>query len=117
MAYADYRPLFAEAMDPRFYNIEYLDKRLIDGTADYFESRNAAIIVEIKTFPAGARAVAGLVAAGDMHEIVNDLIPSAEAWGKAQGCQFGMIESRPGWEKAMKSSGYNVFQVSIIKEI
>jgi len=117
MAYRDFRAKFIEAMDPRFYNIEYLDKRIIGGTAHYFESENAAILTEFKTFPGGATAVSGLVAAGDMQEIVGVLIPRAEAFGKAYGCSHAMIESREGWARVMKPHGYDVFQVALVKEL
>lgn len=104
-------------MDPRFYTIDYLDKRLIGGTAHFFEGEAAAILTEFKTFPGGAKAVCGLVAAGDMQEIIEVLIPRAEAWGRANQCQFGMIESRPGWARSMKPHGYDVFQIALVKEL
>ncbi len=117
MAYAAFRDQFAEAMDPRLYPIEHLDQLLIAGQAQFFATDKAAIVTEIKTFPTGAKAVCGLIAAGDLAHIENLLIPRAEQWGKRHGCTFGMIESRPGWAKRMKRHGYEVFQVAIIKEL
>jgi len=115
--YLRFRDRFAEAMDPRFYTIEFLDGLLFQGMAEFMAGDDAAIVVEIKEFPTGARAVCGVIAAGDMNEIVQSLIPQAEAWGKAKGCNLGMIESRPGWARVMKQHGYETFQVSLVKEI
>lgn len=114
--YAEFRERFAEAMDPAFYTIEYLDWLVHSGAAGLFFADNAAIVVEIKDFPGGARAVHGICAAGDLTEIV-DLIVRAEAWGMGLGCTHGMIESRPGWARIMKSHGYAPHQISLVKEL
>lgn len=115
--YLRFRDRFAEALDPRLYSIEYLDDLILSGRAHFFASANAAIVTEFKTFPTGARAVAGLIAAGDLEEISTILIPRAEEWGRLNGCQFGMIDSRPGWARRMKQHGYETHQVSLIKEL
>lgn len=104
-------------MDPRLFTIEHLDDLLFSGSAWIWFSGKSAVVVEIKTFPTGARAVAVLVAAGDRHEIANDLRPHIEAWGAEQGCQFAIVESRGGWVRALKSAGYAPFQNSILKEL
>lgn len=116
MNYATFRDRFAEALDTRLYCIEYLDWLVGNGRARCWASDKAAIVAEIKMFPTGATAVAGLIAAGDLAE-VEKLIPLAEQWGRENGCRFGMIESRPGWAKRMKKHGYSTHQVSIIKEL
>lgn len=117
MTYPAFRDQFAEAMDPRLFPIEYLDHLLNSGKAHFFATDKAAIVTEFKTFPSGAKAVCGLIAAGDLGHIETLLIPRAEAWGLINGCDFGMIESRPGWARRMKRYGYETFQVSLIKEL
>jgi hypothetical protein len=114
--YLRFRDRFAEAMDQRLYNIEYLDALLLSGRAKCWFSDKAAIVAEIRKFPTGAMAVCGVIAAGDLDQIVK-LIPEAEAWGRGYGCQFGMIESTAGWQRVMKKHGYETFQVSLIKEL
>lgn len=114
--YLRFRPLFAEAVDTRLYTIDHLDAIMLSGRGKCWASDKAAIVAEIKQFPTGAKAVCGVLAAGELEEIVK-LIPLAEAWGKAGGCAFGMIDSRPGWAKRMKRHGYETWQVSLIKEL
>ena len=114
--YLRFRDQFAAAMDGRLYNIEYLDALLLSGRAKCWASGTAAIVAEIKKYPTGAMAVSGVIAAGDLEEITR-LIPLAEEWGREYGCQFGMIESRPGWERQMKQHGYEPFQVGLIKTL
>ena len=78
-ASARFRPLFMEALDPRFYTIEHLDRLLRNGLAQIWSGEEAAIVTEVRTYPTGAAVIHGLVAAGDLDEIVGALIPRAEA--------------------------------------
>lgn len=113
--YERFRPLFAEALDGRLYNIGYLDSLVLSMRAQCWFTDNAAIVTELKEYPTGARVIHGLVAAGDLGEIVNVLIPRAEEWGRSLGCVLAIIESRPGWGRALKD--YEPFQTAIAKEL
>ena len=115
--YVRFRDKFEEAIDARFYPIDYLDHLVASGNGLFFCNAKSAIIVEIKTFPSGAMAVHGLVAAGKIRAIRDELIPQAEEFGRRLGCAFGIIESSPGWARVMKKSGYEVFQTAIVKEL
>jgi hypothetical protein len=114
--YVAWRGKLARGLDQRLYTIEHLDWMVAHGLGVPIFGERSIIVVEIKGYPTGARAVCGVVAAGDEREIENVLIPEAEEWGKAHGCTLGMIESRPGWARVMKKHGYRVSQVCIVKE-
>lgn len=116
--YARWRDAFAQAMDERLYNIAYLDSLVANMRAQCWFGDNSALVTQLRPFPTGALAIEGIVAAGDKDEIVNVLTPKAERWGKDMaGCQFAMLESREGWEREFRPSGYRRFQVSLIKEL
>jgi hypothetical protein len=115
--YAVWRSRFAEAMDPRLYTLDHLDRLVLSGRARFWSSQGAAIVAELKTFPTGARAVHGLIAAGDLDEVETILIPQAEAWGRQNGCILALIDSRSGWGRVMKKHGYAPFQTAIAKEL
>jgi hypothetical protein len=122
-AYRRWRDRFAAAMEGSgFFGISYLD-HLVEGSkkAIVWPGEQAAIVTEFRHFPGpdgrGVKVLHGLVAAGDLEEIVDRLIPAAEAWGRRQGCAFALIESRQGWERALRPSGYRIHQVSIVKEL
>lgn len=115
--YQRFRPQFAAVTDPAFYPIEWLDFEVAQGRAWPIIGNNAALVVEVKPYPGGVRVAHGLIAAGDLEEIVSELIPAAEAWGRANGCRYGLIESREGWAKVLKSHGWQVHQISILKEL
>ena len=114
--YQRFRPAFAEAMDPRFYTIDYLDALIWSGRAQFLCSEDSAIVFEIKPYPSGALAVEGVIAAGELEDI-RALIAKAEAWGRAHGAVFAMINSRSGWVRALKEDGYALFQSALVKEL
>ena len=114
--YLRFRPLFAEALDPRLYAIEHLDALVIGGDARFWSNAGGAIIAEIRRYPTGACTVHGLIAAGDLHAITA-LIPIAEQWGRDCSCIAAVIESRPAWARALRSKGYGTHQVALWKNL
>ena len=117
MTYQRWREAFASAIDDRLHTIGHLDRLLFGGHAQAWFGENAAIVTEIRTYPTGARVIHGLVAAGDLAEICDVLIPRAEGWARSIGCVLAVIESRPGWAKTLKAAGYEPHQLTVRKEL
>ena len=116
--YARFRPLFAKAIDRRFYTIEHLDRLILTSRAQCWFGERAAIVTELRTYPTGVNAIHGLVAAGDLAEIAGELIPRAEHWARDQAsCAIAMIESRAGWARVLERHGYGAHQTTLIKEL
>lgn len=115
--YFRFRDQFAEAMDGRLYTIDYLDDLVFSGRAQVWFGDDSAMVTEIRTYPTGARVIHGLVAAGSLSEIVKDLIPRAEGWGRMIGCIGAIIESREGWGRVLRKDGWEPFQQSLWKEL
>jgi hypothetical protein len=116
IAYLDWRHEFEKALDPRFYTIGYLDGLVWSGRAFFFDNTSAAAVAELKVYPTGLCDIHGLVAAGELAGIV-DLIEKIEVWAKARGCSGAIIESRPGWQKVLKSKRYDPHQIAVRKEL
>ena len=95
----------------------HLDRMILSGSAHLWTAPDAAIVAEIRTFPTGARALHGLVAAGTLETITGRLIPAAEAWARERGCLLSIVESRPGWARALKQHGYVPHQLAVMKEL
>lgn len=113
--YRRFRDAFAGVMDPEHHTPEWLDGEILSGRVKFLRGMSAAIVFERREYPTGAADVHGLVAAGDLAEIVEYLIPEAEEWGRAHGCTGAVIESRQGWVKALAPSGYAPHQVALRK--
>ncbi len=115
--YTEWRDAFAEVIDERYYTLDWLDMRLLNGEVMFWGTESAAIIAELREYPTGAIDVHGLIAAGDLREIIGDLIPKAEAWGRERGCIGAVIESRQEWARALAPHGYEPFQLTVRKEL
>lgn len=113
-AYLDFREDFA-ALDPDRYPVDYIDHQVASGAWRCWGNAHAAILAEIKTYPSGLREVHGVAAAGDLQAII-ELIPLAEEWGREQGCVRAVIESRPGWERALPKE-WELHQVAMRKDL
>lgn len=116
MSYSDWRERFLEAVDQSLYPAAWLDQRVADGSAGLLESESAACLLEINTFPSGAREVHCLVAAGEVGAI-RALAPEAERIGRELGCVRASIASSPAWARIMKSDGYAPHQLLIVKDL
>jgi hypothetical protein len=115
--YLHFRHLFAEVMDQRYHTLDWLDQQVLGGKVQFWRSDNAAMITEIKDYPTGATDIHGLIAAGALEEIIGQLIPAAEQWARSIGCIAAHIESREGWARALRPSGYQTHQVIVRKEL
>lgn len=114
--YIRFREQFADALDPRFYSIEWLDRKIHNNEYRLWANDDAAIIAKIEHYPTGAMEVHGMLAAGNLKQIVS-LIPLAENWGRSLGCIVGGISSHPAWQKIMKNHGYEPSQTVLRKEL
>lgn len=115
--YCRFRDGFAAILDERFYYIEWLDRQVISGAYKLLTCRDAAVLVEIKTYPTGEKEAHGVAATGNMDSIVSILIPLAEKYGREADCIIASIESRPGWVRALRGDGYTPYQTCIRKEL
>lgn len=115
-AYVKWRPELGEILDNRRHSLEWLDGQVMTGRATVWTADDAAIVTEIRPYPTGAREIHGLAAVGSLATIRDVLIPAAEEYGRSIGCIGAVIESRPGWQKALAGSGYEVRQIALGKE-
>lgn len=113
--YGRFRSAFAAALDPQLHSIEWLDREILEGRALYWHTDTAAIVATLKHYPTGAKDIEGLIAAGELDDIVGVLIPQAEAWARESGCVGAIIQSREGWAKVLRRHGYEPFQTAVRK--
>jgi hypothetical protein len=116
-SYLEWRPAFATAMDARLHTPEWLDARILAGRARFWRSEHAAAVTEIRTYPTGAYDVHGLVAAGDVSEIRDRIAPQVEAWARSIGALGIVLESRPGWARALRGRGFVPHQLAVRKDL
>lgn len=112
-----WREQFHAILDPALYTLAWLDGEVACGRMILFASANSAILCSIKVYPTGYREIQGEAATGKLFDIVEHLIPSAENWARAIGCQSAQIQSREGWVRQMKKRGYSHYQTTIRKAL
>lgn len=113
--YTAWRERLVSGMVAFFYTAEWLDQRLDEGSAFFFASDRAAMVVELIAFPTGVVAVKAVVAAGDTRAMIQDLGPAVLEWAAANGATAAMIESRTGWKRLMRKHGFQEFTTTLVK--
>jgi hypothetical protein len=115
--YLSFRDAFVEVMDERYHTLPWLDQQVLSGKVQFWRSDNAAMITEIRDYPTGSKDIHALIAAGDLDEIIAIITPQAEEWARERGCIAAQVESREGWARALRSSGYQTHQLIVRKEL
>lgn len=115
--YLIWRDAFAEVLDPELYPVAWLDEQVASGTFVLFSDEKSAILAAVKRYPTGLLELHGQIAVGELNSLLGSTIPSAENWGRSIGCTRAVIESRRGWSRVMRSSGYEEHQVHIRKAL
>lgn len=115
MTYEHWRKRLANANDPAFLPVAYLDARLNDGTAQFWATEQAALVTELVQWPGGARTIRAIAAAGRKADITGPLKQQVEAWAKARGCTHAFVEGRAGWRKGLPE--YRHYQTILVKDL
>lgn len=82
----------------------------------FWAGRDAAMVTEIVEHPRSTDLILWL-AGGDLAELVDELRPMAEAWGRENGCDRVLIVGRDGWAKVLRAEGYSPVARLVMKEL
>lgn len=115
--YERWRPELAAMLDTRFYDIQWLDEAILSYQLHLFSDEKSAIVASVKTYPTGAKECHVECACGELAHLIGPAISRVEQWAANQGCIVVTIQSREGWQKVMKSQGYEHHQTAIRKEL
>ncbi len=86
------------------------------GEAQFWPGERAALVALIEEDPAERRLLIWL-AGGDLREVTDRLVPTAEDWARDQGCRRVLVIGRPGWERELAPRGYAPVARIIAKEL
>lgn len=101
------RPWITAALKstPQLETIDDIELKIADGQYQFWAGKNAAAVTEVREYPE-ARVINLLHAGGDMGSLVNELLPVLYKFGADVGCTRLMILGRKGWERVLKTEGY-----------
>ena len=116
LEYLPYREALISILDERFYTAQWMDEQILSGNFKVFTGKQSCILAALKPYPTGALECHVMAATGELTELVSATIVSVEKWAQSLGCICCVIESREGWQKIMKSQGYEPYQIAIRKD-
>lgn len=105
-----------ELLDERFYPFDWVESEIAANRIGVMHNEAAVIGFETRQYPGGATEVHGLFAAGDLEAILA-LIDDVTAGAGELGITVAAIESRGGWQRALKSRGFKQDRVRLVKEL
>lgn len=88
--------------------------RILTGHLQLWPGERGCAVTELVVYPR-KKVLHVFLAAGEMEQII-DMIDSAIAWGKSQGCTSMTIAGRKGWERVLARYGYKPVMTVLEKE-
>ena len=112
----DYRELIESALAYSGGTHEFADvvELVATGKAQLWPAPRGVAITEIIVYPR-KRVLHCFLAAGELDQII-DMIDSAVAWGKAQGCASLTLSGRMGWQRVLDRHGFKPVLVTLERD-
>lgn len=96
--------------------LEDVKELVLTDRAQFWPGTNAAAVSEISVQPR-MKILHFWLCGGDMREILEEMLPVAEAWGVTQGCSRFTTAGRIGWRRVMAKHGYSPAWESCVKDL
>jgi hypothetical protein len=113
-AYGRHRAEIAGLLDERYYPLEWVETAICEGRIALLHNDGAVLGVERRHYPGGASELHAMFAAGTLSSVLELCDQACEA-GKLAGLDCAAVESRGGWEKALRSRGFVRDRVRLVK--
>lgn len=96
------------------HTFEDVYDRILDGKLQLWPAERGCAVTEIVVYPK-KKVLHVFLAGGEMDQII-DMIDSAVAWSKTQGCSSMTISGRNGWKRVLEKYGYKAVMTVLEKE-
>lgn len=112
----DYRELIESALaySGGTHTFDDVVDLVATGRAQLWPAPRGVAITEIVLYPR-KRVLNCFLAAGEMDQIL-DMVDSAIAWGKTQGCVSLTLSGRSGWQRVLDKHGFKPVFVTMERE-
>jgi hypothetical protein len=110
-----WRSEIAKACDGSHHTIESIEQSIAEGRAHVLTMPDCCYIVELAPYPQ-ALACQIMWAAGAL-DAIKAALPRVEAWARLKGCSEMLVEGQAGWQRALKTQGYEPWSVTIRKPL
>lgn len=102
--------------DGGFNTIEDVETRIAAGDAHFWPGKRAAGVTEFMAFPR-CKALNFWLVGGDLDELLDHMMPAAEAWARTQGCTKTVAFGRRGWKPKLAERGFSEGWTVFVKEL
>lgn len=100
----------------RTHSLEDVKAAVARGEARFWPGERSGLVAAVEQDP-GERRLLIWLAGGARGELQDELLPLAEAWGRARGCRRVLVIGRPGWERTLRSKGYAPLARIVAKDL
>jgi hypothetical protein len=97
------------------HDFDDVKRSIIAGRMQLWPGKQSAAVTEVVEY-AKKKVLHIFLAGGDMDELI-DMIDSAAAWGRTQGCTSLTMSGRKGWERALAPSGFKPVMIVLERAI
>lgn len=87
------------------HSIEDVERMVDEGDAQLWLGQKSAAVTEIVQFPQ-CKTLHLWLCGGDLREITEEMLPRAEAFARAEGCNRLTTAGRIGWDRVMNKHGF-----------
>lgn len=88
---------------------------IASGKMQLWPAPDGALVTELLRYP--RQRVCNVFLGGGSLDQLRAMVPSVEAWAKAQGCQAVTVLGRPGWVRALAPFGAKPLYTALRKEL
>jgi hypothetical protein len=96
------------------HTFEDVEQRILESHLQLWPAERGCAVTEIVIYPR-KKVLHVFLAGGEMDQII-DMIDSAVAWSKTQGCTSMTIAGRHGWRRVLEKYGYKPVLTVLEKE-
>ena len=96
------------------HDFDDVKERIINGQLQLWPAQRGCAVTEIVVYPK-KKVLHVFLAGGEMDQII-DMIDSAVAWSKTQGCTSMTIAGRHGWKRVLANYGFTPVMTVLAKE-
>lgn len=113
-AYGAHREAIAGILDERKFPLWWVDQEVAAGRIAVIGDEAGCVGVQRREYPGGAVELHVMFAAGELEACLKvwDQIEAT-----AEGFDLAGVESRIGWKEVLKSRGFRLDQVRLVKDL
>lgn len=97
------------------HTFEDVEAAILGGRMQIWPGIKSMAVTEIVEY-ARKKVLHIFLAGGDMEELI-DMIDSAAAWGRTQGCTSLTMSGRKGWERVLSKHGFQPIMIVMERAI